>query len=114
MRRTLELSKAQELNDGEVKPVEKRPTQEQYQRMRRTLELTKAQELNDGKVKPVDKKPTQEQSYRQHRIRRWPLPHPKRDHQHRVVHRRAKSARKTIRYKPLRIRRAEKHEEEVW
>ncbi|EYC00452.1 hypothetical protein Y032_0115g478 [Ancylostoma ceylanicum] len=31
MRRTLELSKAQELNDGEVKPVEKRPTQEQYQ-----------------------------------------------------------------------------------
>ncbi|EYC00451.1 hypothetical protein Y032_0115g477 [Ancylostoma ceylanicum] len=112
MRRTLELSKAQELNDGEVKPVEKRPTQEQYQRIRRTLELSKAQELNDGEVKPVDKKPSQEQSWSQHRIRRWPLPL-KRDHQHRVVHRRAKSARKTIKHKPLRKRRAEKHVEEV-
>ncbi|KAL6722710.1 hypothetical protein Aduo_017808 [Ancylostoma duodenale] len=65
MRRTHELIKAKEINDGEVKPVDKKPTQEQYQRLRRTLELIKAKELNDGKVKPVDKKPTQEQSYHQ-------------------------------------------------
>lgn len=38
MRRTLELVKAQELNDGEVKPVVNRPTQEQYQ-VKTTMDL---------------------------------------------------------------------------
>ncbi|WKY16753.1 hypothetical protein Q1695_001402 [Nippostrongylus brasiliensis] len=140
-RRTLELSKAQEINDGEQKPLDKKPTQT-HQRLRRTKELVKAQELNDGEQQPLEKRPTQtHQRHRrtkelvkaqeindgeqkplekrptqthQQRFRRWPLPSKRTNH--RQLHKKLgdsgkKKTKVQANHRARRLRRAEQEYE---
>ncbi|CAJ0610476.1 unnamed protein product [Cylicocyclus nassatus] len=72
-------------------------------RLRRTFQLTRARELNDGEQRPLNNRIIYSNS-KQHRVRRWP----KKDHVN--MRKKVKSAKKTIKHKPLRLRRARKYD----